>query len=1160
MTKRVFYLFSYILLFFIISTTIISIILTKHQLLEYIADKYIKSYGIEYQTVQGSLLSNITLKNVKYKDIFKAKELHVSYFLPQLFSKTPTISTLSINNGDIYPLYLKKDSKNSTSLYPFAISKTVLKHLKIHLKDKNLSIDTKAIDIKYDKKISIKDIKLSAKTEDRYGVFLKGRVDRDIFRGNGELSSKEIKPYLKALPFKIEADTKHIFITSYIKSLKISPVWIKDINLTADYSLKNNRADFNATYLLSNKSYNLFIKQKGYINKEQKFISTISVDINNTPLKFPFKHIKALLKADKKNITLKIDSNSLKCDIKGDYRRFEIVANTLYRGHKIDSNSTLLVSPLLLSGRATIKDGINFFKLRYKLNKTTLDLKASMQKNGHTIKFIANSKNVDYKNFVAKDLNISFFVPNYVKIITKGDYEKGVYLANAKWYIDKKYLKFFSYTPSIFTSKIKLTKNSIELFSNIDKLVAKNISFQNFDIKLCYPFAKKVIDINSSYILQKDNNQIKITQSTKASLQGDFNSSLNATILHSNIKLPFQDVKAYIKGSAKQISLKGGAKNYKFMANSNYKKLHLKVVSKKASFNFLNIPDIFKDKKTDITSVADINFTPFYIKGKASAKNSLGLFKVKYKIDKQSSLARVKFMPDKNYKLFKEYNISNFAPSNITLYSDIDSKVLNIDAKMLNVTLFKEKKQLGGWGNLSSTYFDIKGGIKKDKTISLDINAALESLKKFLKDSGIFKSKQKFYIDAKAIISSKLIISNNIIFSSRVKMPWFIINLDKDKFYKGKDFSLQFSLKNFDAFIDRYSFYLQNHYIYANKPSKLSFLKNGDVIFKKFYIFDNLTLKGKANIFKKECNLNLKGKNFHYISKEADINANADINIKIKPNGEQKFSGKIVLLKGVLHIKPKEEYNLIDNDIVIIQNLHANRTLKRKINIFVEAKNPISYEIKDVKLKFIPDFLIYQEEGNAIEYLGMVTITKGSVVKSGKKFILKKSRIYLRGATPLNPYLNLHFIYKIPNDITIKVFIENTLASPLIILSSNPPMSQNDIMSYILFGKPANSALVFDKNSRASIPLNSLLYGVGLKKMFQDTTHINIDTINILTSKDKRFGYEIGLSLNDRVRVIYKNDEVSTIIIQYSLNRHIQINVNVKQSAEGVNLLYTKEF
>ena len=1158
MIKRIFYLFNYILLFFIISITIISIILTKHQLLEYIGVKYIKSYGIEYKTIQGSLLSNITLKNVKYKNIFKAKELHISYFLPKLFLNIPTISTFSAKNGDIYIAHLKQDDKNRTSLYPFCISKIVLKHLNIHLKDKNITINTKAIGIKYNKKLSAKYIKLSAKAENRYKILLKGEVNKDIFKAKGELNIKKFTPYLKALPFNIKADMKNVYLISHIKTLKISSLQIKNIDLKANYSFSKNRADFNTTYLLFDKNYSLFIMQKGQVNK--KLISTISADIQKAPFKLPFKHLKALLTADKKNITLKINSNTLKSSIRGNYHRFKINSDISYKGYKIDSDSTFYLPSLTLDGNATIKNSLNNIKIEYKINKKILNLKAILKKNGLDVKLLANTNKMDYKNFRAKDLNISFFVPHYAKIVAKGGYEKGVYLANTKWYIDKKYLKIFSSIPHPFISKIKLTEKSINISCNINKIVAKDTTLENINTVISYPFAKKVAQINATYQLKKDDFKLRVKQNAKVNLLGEFNSSISATVLQASTKLPFKEINSYIKGNTKQISLKADAKNYKFSAKSDYKRIKLKIDAKKVAMDFLNIPNIFKYEKNNITFDTTINLTPFYTKGRGYIKNSLGVFRVKYKANSKNRLARIKFVPDKNYPYFKDYDISNFSPSNITLYSDKDSKVLNIDAKILNITLFRKKRVLGGWGNLTSSYFDIKGIIKKNKAISLNINATLPSLKKILKDSGFFKSKQKYYIDGKTVISSKLIISKDIIFSSRVQMPWFVIFLDKNKFYKGKDFSLKFTLKNLDAFIDKYSFYLQNHYIYANKPSKLSFSKNAEVVFKKFYIFDNLIIKGKANIFKKECDLNLKGKNFHYISKEADINANANISIHIKSNGEQSFRGKITLLKGVLHIKPKQKYNLIDNDIIIIQNLHTDRALKREINIFIEAKHPINYEVKGIKLKFIPDFLIYQEKGNAIEYLGMVTIIKGSVEKSGKKFILKKSRIYLRGATPLNPYLNLHFIYKLPDKIIIKIYIENTLASPLIILSSNPPMSQNDIMSYILFGKPANRIFKFGKNSRTSISLNSLLYGIGLKKMFQDTTHINVDTLNILSSKDKRFGYEIGLSLNDRVRIIYRNDSVSSIIIQYALNRSLQIDVNVKQSAQGVNLLYTKEF
>ena len=318
-----------------------------------------------------------------------------------------------------------------------------------------------------------------------------------------------------------------------------------------------------------------------------------------------------------------------------------------------------------------------------------------------------------------------------------------------------------------------------------------------------------------------------------------------------------------------------------------------------------------------------------------------------------------------------------------------------------------------------------------------------------------------------------------------------------------------------------------------------------------------MLLTGDINPLKKEGILHINGKNFHYISKDADIRADANITAIFKNDGTQKFTGKVTLLNGTVKYKPKNDYTLIDNDIIIIQNIHANRSSKRSVNVFVEAKKPIIYKTKDISFKFVPDFLIYQEEGNPLQYLGMVSIKSGKVTKGGKTFKIQKSAIYLRGATPINPYLNLHFLYQANDNTNIKIYIENTLASPLILLSSNPPMSQNDIMSYILFGKPANSNF---KSSNGSISLNPLLYGVGIKKMFQDTTHVNIDTLNILTTKDKRLGYEIGMNLNDKIRVIYKNDTISSIIIQYSLNRAIQLDINVKQSGEGVNILYTKDF
>jgi translocation and assembly module TamB len=191
---------------------------------------------------------------------------------------------------------------------------------------------------------------------------------------------------------------------------------------------------------------------------------------------------------------------------------------------------------------------------------------------------------------------------------------------------------------------------------------------------------------------------------------------------------------------------------------------------------------------------------------------------------------------------------------------------------------------------------------------------------------------------------------------------------------------------------------------------------------------------------------------------------------------------------------------------------------------------------------------------------GMVTIEDGQVLGGGKLFELDKSEIYFNGSNPINPHLNLNVRHQTLDYIDIQIYITNTLSSPVVILASNPVMSQNDIMSYILFGEPASSAFSSSGEGSKTFAVSSLLLATGLKQIFNDSAGVNIDTLNILTNEEGTLGYEIGTRFSKDIRVLYKNDTVSSVILQYSLSRSIRLDIDVHETGQGVSILYIKDF
>ena len=77
--------------------------------------------------------------------------------------------------------------------------------------------------------------------------------------------------------------------------------------------------------------------------------------------------------------------------------------------------------------------------------------------------------------------------------------------------------------------------------------------------------------------------------------------------------------------------------------------------------------------------------------------------------------------------------------------------------------------------------------------------------------------------------------------------------------------------------------------------------------------------------------------------------------------------------------------------------------------------------------------------------------------------------------------------------------------------------------------------------------------------MLGDTTGIHVDTLNIISSESGTFGFEVGTRVNDKLRILLKNDSKFSAILQYKLNRWLRLDVDVKETGQGINLIYVKD-
>ncbi len=87
---------------------------------------------------------------------------------------------------------------------------------------------------------------------------------------------------------------------------------------------------------------------------------------------------------------------------------------------------------------------------------------------------------------------------------------------------------------------------------------------------------------------------------------------------------------------------------------------------------------------------------------------------------------------------------------------------------------------------------------------------------------------------------------------------------------------------------------------------------------------------------------------------------------------------------------------------------------------------------------------------------GEIRLVRGAYVFQGRRFALEDGRIVFHGATPPRPTLDVSAVYH-TSDYFVRVHLGGELEKPTLVLSSDPPLSQADILAVLLFGRPTQS-------------------------------------------------------------------------------------------------------
>jgi autotransporter translocation and assembly factor TamB len=154
---------------------------------------------------------------------------------------------------------------------------------------------------------------------------------------------------------------------------------------------------------------------------------------------------------------------------------------------------------------------------------------------------------------------------------------------------------------------------------------------------------------------------------------------------------------------------------------------------------------------------------------------------------------------------------------------------------------------------------------------------------------------------------------------------------------------------------------------------------------------------------------------------------------------------------------------------------------------------------------------------------GNIDVVRGEYQFMGKLFVIQGGTVSFRGKEIINPFIDVRALYEISR-IEVYINITGTAEKPKIKLSSNPPLEENEIVSYLVFGTSSDTLGTDDRvafQEKAGEFLGAMAVDE-IRDMFGDQFAVDILTIKGGQTGFGETGIEVGKYVTEDLYVGYE--------------------------------------
>ena len=744
-----------------------------------------------------------------------------------------------------------------------------------------------------------------------------------------------------------------------------------------------------------------------------------------------------------------------------------------------------------------------------------------------------------------------------------GELKNLTVVARGRAWPSKKYAaaakEIFDPLPRSLPVRVEADLSRVSVTASLPVLHTKegNVTLRGLRLTADYHYGPGYLEAKAKYGVRSPYAEAEVNQSFLLAHTLAYATQIDGRILQSVHPLPSRRFEADASGDAEIVTADLKLDPFAFaLFSTDYERYAMRLTSRPRTLDFVpELPRLFRDQTLTMEGNATLVTKPApLLEGVVEVDGNYSRSHAFVEATPKTLLVRAKVQP-----LRREGGIWGMLPENYRsqiyafIYTSPDNKIFDLSAKNAYLTLFEREKKIRGWANVGSLTLDARGEVLPNSVVDIDFHSRVSSLYALMQD---FNLTSATVVDAEIESRFNLRLADWITIRYDTKIPWYLFQPDSQHVYYGLDSRIAGSLEERTVRIDRYDVGFMRHRFTQTRPSTMRLDENMTLRIEHLALLNSGTLKGIVDPTKQMAHLRLDGDAMHYDGPEGNVTFDARLSVDanasaMNAEGEVKFHGDTVIT-----YMPEKSYTVTDEDIVIVQDVREPSHTAKSLDIRLYSEEPIHYRIPHVKVDLKPDVTIWKEPLKPMGLLGIVRLTGGEIDAADKHFTILPSEIYFAGAYPPNPYLDVRIGYEVDYN-RFTIYVSHTLSDPVFLFSSEPPMSQNDIMSYILFGTPADQSMQGGRDLSNSVA--TMILGVGIKNAIGAATGLHFDTFNILNTEKGGFGIEIGKRIGKNLRIIYRNDSLSSFILQYTLSRSLRISVDVRETGQGINILYIRD-